>query len=219
VCEDGTVIEIDLSKKGAKSAVLRELKRLGLCDSAEVFKLQVRQELITAKVHAAAANEQAWGEMVRMCLPREIGEKIGVIKLGEKKVVSLPPSPAEEKAEEVKEVEEGSEEEPEEPEESAADSDPKAMAALLKKLSPVDFFEDICWVYLNLAHKDVRPDQAPNAGAWGLLEHVRKYPKAFFDQLLPKALAKAPNEEDGIKREKRQIEEIEDMLFKLAEEG
>ncbi len=200
------MIEVDLSKPGAKTAIMHVLKRLGVQNEAERFKLEVAQALRGAGMTLTAARQKGWIEMARTFVPREEGLKMGVFKLVEGEAVSLPMPPV------VKE--EGPEEEPEEP-----DADPEVMAALLGKISPVNFFEDIRWVYLNLSHKNVRPDQAPNTGAWGLLEHVRKYPKVFYDQLLPKALAKAPDEEEGVKREKRQIEEIEDMLFKLAEEG
>ena len=192
------MIEVDLSKPGAKAAVMNLLKRLKVYNEAERFKLEVAQELNDTGVLMPVARETGWVEMTRMFVPREEGVKMGVFKLVGEEAVSLP----------VVEEEKDSEE---------PDADPEVMAALLKKLTPVDFFEDIRWVYLNMEHKDVRADQAPNAGAWGLLKHVRKYPKAFFDQLLPKALAKAPDEEDGAKREKRRIEEIEDMLFKLQE--
>ncbi len=203
------MIEVDLSKPGMKSGVLRALKSLGVQDEAERFRLEVTQELVGSGLKLLVAREKSWVEMVRLFLPRDKGEKLGVFKTVAAE--DEPPWPKDEALTvAVHEPEE-------QPEESAADPDPEAMATLLKKLSPVDFFEDICWVYLNLAHKDVRPDQAPNAGAWGLLEHVRKYPRAFFDQLLPKALAKAPDEEEGVKKEKRRIEEIEEMLVKLKE--
>ena len=201
------MIEVDLSKPGAKTSVMHVLKRLGVQDEAERFKLEVAQELRSTGITAPVAREVGWVEMTRMFVPREEGVKMGVFKLVGKKTVTLSPSPVVE--EEVVEEEKDSEEEPA--------ADPEVMAALLKKISPVDFFEDIRWVYLNLANEGARRDQAPNTGAWGLLEHVRKYPKAFFDQLLPKALAKAPDEEEGVKREKRRIEEIEDMLFNLQE--
>ncbi len=203
------MIEVDLSKPGAKTAVIHVLKRLGVQDEAERFKLEVAQELKGSGITLPVARETGWVEMTRMFVPREEGLKMGVLKLVGKKAVSLSPSPSPVVEEEVVEEEKDSEEEPA--------ADPEVMAALLKKISPVDFFEDIRWVYLNLANEGARRDQAPNTGAWGLLEHVRKYPKAFFDQLLPKALAKAPDEEEGVKREKRRIEEIEDMLFKLQE--
>ena len=97
-------------------------------------------------------------------------------------------------------------------------ADDEEVETLLKKLAPVDLFADIRWVYSQLENKRVRRDQAPSAGAWSLLDWARNYRSRFFEQMLPKALAKGPEDEAGVKREKRRIEEIEAMLERLKEE-
>lgn len=112
--------------------------------------------------------------------------------------------------------------EPEPPGESAGVDPSDGMEVLpewIADAAPVDLSADIRWVYSQLENKRVRPDQAPNAGAWSLLVWARKYQSRFFEQLLPKALAKGTDDGEGVKREKRRIEDIELLIAKLEEDS
>lgn len=43
------------------------------------------------------------------------------------------------------------------------------------------------WVYENVALEDVRPEDAPSSGAWGLLEFARSDPRTFYSRWLEMA--------------------------------
>ena len=43
---------------------------------------------------------------------------------------------------------------------------------------------DFGWVYENQAVEDVRPENAPSSGAWGLLQFARMEPRAFYTEWL-----------------------------------
>lgn len=176
--------------KESKIDLTDRLRREGRWAEASAFKDEVIREMRSFGHDRISAKEKGWEEMERLFPP-------------------LPPAVEEEGPE----AEEGSEEFP------AVDEE--AVEAMLdradKGVSAVDLFGDIRWVYSQLENKRVRPDQAPSAGAWSLLLWARKYQSRFFEQLLPKALAKSPDDDEGVKREKRRVEEIEAMLEKLLE--
>lgn len=93
-----------------------------------------------------------------------------------------------------------------------------ALPEWIEDGAPPDLARDIKWVYQQLENRRVRPEQAPSAGAWSLLQWAREYRSRFFEQLLPKALAaKASEDEEGVRREKRRVEEIQAMIEKLQE--
>jgi len=160
-----------------------------------LFRQEVKKELAALKIYGLRAKEIAWNEAIRR----------------------FPPLPKPQKDEEAKPAEQPPVEIPEVVSEVEAEADAEAVEKMLEKMSPVDFFADIRWVYSQLANKRVRAEQAPSSGAWKLLEWARKYESRFFEQLLPKALAKAPDEEVDLKRETRRIEDIEAMISKLSE--
>lgn len=62
-------------------------------------------------------------------------------------------------------------------------------------------------------------NRAPSHGALGLLQHGATNPHGFYRDILLKAKGKstADEESDEIKREKRSIEEIDNMLAKIGE--
>lgn len=179
----------------SKIALTDRLRREGRWEAATLFKDAVFEELRSAGIRGQQAKDTAWAEMARRFppLPPPVAPK------KEEK----PPEALEEVVEEEG-VEEMSEEE--------AD----AVERMLETLAPVDLFADIRWVYSQLENKRVRPDQAPSAGAWSLLQWARKYQSRFFEQLLPKALAKGPEDTDGVKRDRRRVEEIEAIIMKLS---
>jgi hypothetical protein len=59
---------------------------------------------------------------------------------------------------------------------------------------PFDFARDVQWVYQHLG-PDVRPQDAPTAGAWGLLTWTRRNLGRFFESVLPRAKSDATDEE------------------------
>jgi hypothetical protein len=83
-----------------------------------------------------------------------------------------------------------------------------------------DLVEDILWTYRNLMNRKARPEDSPGPGAWALLKWARRAQNRFFEQLLPKALAareRQGEEHENIRQERRSIEEIENLLAKMAE--
>lgn len=81
-----------------------------------------------------------------------------------------------------------------------------------------DLPRDVLWAYDHLENRRVKPHDAPSLGAWSLLKWARDYRSRFFEQLLPKALAVKPAEDEKMVRwEKRRIEEIEAMIRKAGE--
>jgi hypothetical protein len=83
---------------------------------------------------------------------------------------------------------------------------------------PADLPADIRWVYAHLDDKKTQMKDAPSKGAWSLLVWARNYQSRFFEHLLPKALAKSPEDEEGVRRERASLAEIESLLDKLAED-
>jgi len=47
----------------------------------------------------------------------------------------------------------------------------------------------VIWVYHRMLRKATKESNAPNRGAWGLLQWARKNRNGFYDKLLPKILA------------------------------
>ena len=106
----------------------------------------------------------------------------------------------------------------------AAGPDP-ALAALRERTAgqPVDLVGDVFWVYQRMSDPGTVPDDAPGLGAWTLLEWARKYQRAFFDKLLPKAQAvreKAGEASDDelYRREMKTIRELKEMLRPYMED-
>jgi hypothetical protein len=79
---------------------------------------------------------------------------------------------------------------------------------------------DILWVYDNLA-KALEPKDAPNAGAWSLLQWAKDNRNRFFDGLLPKAAAKREVEEvgedDRVVAARLSLDEREAMIKRMAD--
>lgn len=175
----------------SKIDLTERLREEGRWPEASKFKDQVIRELRAKGLKRDEAAEAAWAAMAE----------------------AYPPLPAPEPVAEP-------EPEPAPASESAGVDPGDGMEVLpewIDDVAPVDLCGDIRWVYAQLENKRVRPDQAPSAGAWSLLVWARKYQSRFFEQLLPKALAKIPEDEAGVKREKRRIEEIKNLLSKLEE--
>ena len=168
------------------------LRREGRWAEASKFKDTARADFRAKGMKRDEAAEAAWAAMA----------------------AAYPPLPAPEPVPEP---------EPAPPGESAAVDDSGGMEVLpawIDDAAPPDLTRDIKWVYQHLENKGARPEQAPSAGAWSLLVWARKYQSRFFEQLLPKALAAKPAEdEQKVRREKRRIEEIEAMLEKLEEDS
>ena len=78
---------------------------------------------------------------------------------------------------------------------------------------------DFEWVYENQAVEDVRPENAPSSGAWGLLQFSRMEPRAFYTEWM----RMASRREDECAEERRFVddanrstEEIAEMLRQLT---
>jgi hypothetical protein len=80
-----------------------------------------------------------------------------------------------------------------------------------------DFVGDVMWVYSRLGLSNVQPEDAPSAGAWSLLRWAKRHEDRFFEQTLPKVMAKSPktlsdSEEELADKEKQSITELENLL-------
>jgi len=183
-------------KPESKLICTQRLKKEGRWEEATLFKDEVLRELHEQKIWGAKARDLAWQELMRMFPPLPPKEE----EPQEKKMSAESKACAEAESSALPAIE------------------AEAMEKMLENVSPIDLPGDIRWVYSQLENKGVRPDQAPSAGAWSLLGWARKYQSRFFEQLLPKSLAKASDDDVAVKREKRRIEEIEAILERLAEQ-
>jgi hypothetical protein len=180
----------------SKVVLSNRLRKEGRWNEATLFKDEVTKELRATKMKPAEVKEKAWEEMARAFQPLPKPDPAAAVE----------PEP------EAAAVEEDGDNS------GGAASEGEAVETLLERLAPVDLFADIRWVYSQLGNMAMCREKSPSTGAWNMLEWARKYQSRFFEQLLPKALAKGPEDEAVVKREKRRVEEIESMLEKLAED-
>jgi hypothetical protein len=83
-----------------------------------------------------------------------------------------------------------------------------------------DLTRDILWTYQHLQDRQATAESAPTLGAWSLLTWARGARNRFYEQLLPRALAnKPPEEEENQRQEKRSIAEIRSLLVKFNEQA
>ena len=78
---------------------------------------------------------------------------------------------------------------------------------------------DFEWVYENQAVEDVRPEDAPSSGAWGLLQFSRMEPRAFYTEWLRMASRRedeSAQERRFVDDASRKTEEIAEMLRQLT---
>ena len=79
---------------------------------------------------------------------------------------------------------------------------------------------DFEWVYENQAVENVRPENAPSSGAWGLLQFSRMEPRAFYTEWL-RMIGRQEDEFAEQRRfvedANRKTEEIAEMLRKFRE--
>ena len=78
---------------------------------------------------------------------------------------------------------------------------------------------DFGWVYENQAVEDVRPENAPSSGAWGLLQFSRMEPRAFYTEWLRMASRRedeSAQERRFVDDASRKTEEIAEMLRQLT---
>ena len=64
---------------------------------------------------------------------------------------------------------------------------------------------DFGWVYENQAVEDVRPENAPSSGAWGLLQFARMEPRAFYTEWL----RMVARQEDEFAEDRRFVEDAQ----------
>ncbi len=72
---------------------------------------------------------------------------------------------------------------------------------------------DFEWVYENQAVEDVRPENAPSSGAWGLLQFARMEPRAFYTEWL-RIIGR---QEDEFAEERRFVEDANRKTEEIAE--
>ncbi len=72
---------------------------------------------------------------------------------------------------------------------------------------------DFEWVYENQAVEDVRPENAPSSGAWGLLQFSRMEPRAFYTEWL----RMIGRQEDEFAEERRFVEDANRKTEEIAE--
>ena len=78
---------------------------------------------------------------------------------------------------------------------------------------------DFEWVYENQAVEDVRPENAPSSGAWGLLQFSRMEPRAFYTEWMRMASRRedeSAEERRFVDDANRSTEEIAEMLRQLT---
>jgi hypothetical protein len=72
-----------------------------------------------------------------------------------------------------------------------------------------------------LENRRATPQKAPGPGAWGLLLWGRTYRNAFYEKLLPRALAVRDEDETErqiVKREKKSVAYLESLLGEMVNE-
>ena len=104
------------------------------------------------------------------------------------------------------------------------ETEPEALATLPSDLahrlnsSSDDFVRDALWVYDRLGLAGVTLKDAPSLGAWSLLRWARRNEDRFFEQILPKVMAKSPKtlssgpEAEPVSNERKQIMTLKKML-------
>ena len=72
---------------------------------------------------------------------------------------------------------------------------------------------DFEWVYENQAVENVRPENAPSSGAWGLLQFSRMEPRAFYTEWL----RMIGRQEDEFAEQRRFVEDANRKTEEIAE--
>lgn len=187
--------------KKEKLLISRRLQRQKVWREASTYKDARIRELREGGMRREDAQEQAWREMAERWPPP------GAPPFEEKE-------PAAEETVEQETVEEEVVEEPiPEPDPPPA---PVEEVTEPPKSGP-DLVRDTLWAYENLDNRKAEKQGAPSPGAWSLLNWAREYRNRFFEQLLPKAMAKvesaAPQEE--VEEKDPGLDEVRAMLGQL----
>jgi hypothetical protein len=176
----------------SKIELTERLRREGRWEEASRFKDETFKKLRSEGMTKADAKEESWRRMAAKYPPLDsIDESVTEAPnatIGE-------PLPAQE------------------PRGTEHDIDIDALLDRIGDGRSSDLVRDTLWVYENLANRRIKASDAPSCGAWALLEWARQYRNRFFEQVLPKAmLNKPPENEENIRKEKKSIAEIEDIL-------
>ncbi len=150
----------------SKIVATERLRREGRWEEASRFKDSALRESKAKGLKRTEASEAAWNAML---------EKYPPLPPVEQSSVGHADAPVPTTAETVTPTEN-------------TDSNLDALLERVGGKEP-DLPGDVLWVYDNLEHRKIKPDQAPSLGAWSLLKWARDYRNRFFEQLLPKALA------------------------------
>ena len=94
--------------------------------------------------------------------------------------------------------------------------DPEEVPADWPEDTNVDFASDVTWVYSQLAHADVRPETAPSAGAWSLLQWAKGNKDRFYEQTMPKAAAVRKKREEEDLVDDPCVDHMENIEISLA---
>jgi hypothetical protein len=173
----------------SKIEIVERLRREGRWPEASLFKDTAVKDFRSKGVGRAEATQAAWEAMA----------------------TAYPPlAPIEGSASKVPDTASGNPRGHDGYDEELIDVD-----ALIAK-RPHDFARDVAWVYEHLADRNVKPQDAPGAGAWSLLTWGRRYRNRFFEMVVPKAMIARTDEEEGNRRkERKRIAEMEDILGNL----
>lgn len=223
---------VNLDKPGSKMSVIQALKRLGILEEAERFRNASKRELERTGDVVSVARERAWGEMIRLFLPRDEAIRLGVLQ----EVQPAVPDGAEGGSQGSNGVAEstgpGLDEDPDSiPQLAATDTSfgmlPGSWPALPEKAAWLDELE---WAYQNgffvISVKasgavtylwDRARSPAPSYGALVLMKLQAESRQKFMDLLGKAKTSTDAGDTEGVKREKRRIEELEAMLVELNE--
>lgn len=159
--------------------VMERLRAAGVWGEATEFKETTRQRLRSEGKSRADAKALAWSAMVEKFLPQADEEE----DAGEQE--AFPPSANHSASQ---------------PSETVVANvaafplvqSPEIDEAILEKFEggSHSLVRDVLWVYERLEDRRAKPEDAPSLGAWSLLIWARGARNRFFEQLLPKALAK-----------------------------
>jgi hypothetical protein len=104
---------------------------------------------------------------------------------------------------------------PSESEPEALEASPSEWADRLSSSSD-DFVGDVMWVYSRLGLPNVQPQDAPSSGAWSLLRWAKQHEDRFFEQILPKVMAKSAKTdscaEEELIEERQSIATLEQLF-------
>jgi hypothetical protein len=193
----------------SKSELFDRLRREGRWAEASRFKDEAIKEFRSKGMGRAEANKQAWEAMAEKFPPLPAAQQIP-----ESAATAPDAGPSGSQTAAANNRGLNSHSTPAAP--AGPDEDVDALLDRIGDGQPPDLVRDTLWAYQNLENRKAKPGDAPSLGAWSLLQWARQYRNRFFEQVLPKAMAnKPPEDEENIRRERKSIAEIRGILEKF----